>query len=146
MLIKLNGMQDAYQMLIDFYKKTGAYPSIEKIHDVVTKFLTHGNLYAFVQKGVILALLNLYCNNYDSKEAYICNVYTLVEYRKHGFARALMEQAISHTKESGFKSIVLHVSPNNTPAINLYQILGFVFTGRTKDVEGTTTSEMQLNL
>ena len=146
MITKLHNTQEIVQMLVTFYQKTGEYATVDKIKEVITKFLTYGNLYAVVQNGQILSLLNLYCNNYESLEAYICNVYTLPECRQRGYARQLMQQAINHSIEAGFNSICLHVAPDNTPAVCLYKALGFELTGETKEIEGKLTSEMRFSL
>ncbi|WP_226666919.1 GNAT family N-acetyltransferase [Metabacillus litoralis] len=58
--------------------------------------------------------------------ATIYAMYVSLEYRGIGFARALMQRAITHAKNlSIIEQIYLTVVTENQPAKNLYQSLGF---------------------
>ena len=67
-----------------------------------------------------------------AQRALIINVYTEPEFRKRGLARQLMLLIIRWLKEQGFRSVVLHASPEGR---HLYEKLGFV-----------PTNEMRLRL
>lgn len=60
-----------------------------------------------------------------SAEIYIWNLAVSPEYRKKGFARALVTQVLNEAKSVQAKKIFLKVSSNNEAAINLYESLGF---------------------
>jgi RimJ/RimL family protein N-acetyltransferase len=47
------------------------------------------------------------------------------EHRRRGFGRALMRAAESWALEAGVRKLELHVFPHNTPAIALYESLGY---------------------
>jgi len=58
-------------------------------------------------------------------EGYICNVYTLKEYRKRGIQTRLLEKCIEFAKENNV--IKIKLSTNNPEAINIYEKQGFKF-------------------
>lgn len=141
-VVRINDYQNAYEMLFDFNKEIGIYKSDEDIEKSVTKFLKLGNVFGIISDDRLIAILNLYCNNYDTLESYVCNVYVLNEHRRKGLARQLMDKAIDFTKENGFKKVCLHVAKDNYSAIKLYESLGFEYTGNTKEIENEETVEM----
>ncbi len=51
------------------------------------------------------------------------------EYRKRGIGRKLIEVVTRKAKEAGFERVELGVFVSNTPAITLYETLGFVVEG-----------------
>lgn len=53
-------------------------------------------------------------------------------FRRQGIARALMEQAIEIAKELGATDMFLDVEDGNTPALGLYESLGFSHLSRRK--------------
>ncbi|NJR16408.1 MAG: GNAT family N-acetyltransferase [Calothrix sp. CSU_2_0] len=52
-------------------------------------------------------------------------LYVIPEHRRRGIGKALMEYAETWAKARGDKQIGLQVFANNTPALNLYNQLGF---------------------
>ncbi|GGP16921.1 GNAT family N-acetyltransferase [Oceanobacillus neutriphilus] len=61
--------------------------------------------------------------NINGVEAYIMNMYTKPEYRGLGIARKLLEECISHCKQTDVGRIWLHASDNG---YHLYKKMGFV--------------------
>jgi ribosomal protein S18 acetylase RimI-like enzyme len=55
----------------------------------------------------------------------IQNLAVLSEWRGHGVGRALLEAALWGFREAGLVTAQLEVSARNTPAVRLYQSLGF---------------------
>ena len=53
-------------------------------------------------------------------------------HRRHGIGWALLEQAVSWTRESGVEKLELHVFPHNTAATRLYERFGFERAGYRK--------------
>ena len=51
-------------------------------------------------------------------------------WRGHGIATRLLERCFAHRAEQGATSVHLEVRPSNTPAIELYEKLGFEVIGR----------------
>jgi ribosomal protein S18 acetylase RimI-like enzyme len=62
----------------------------------------------------------------------ILNVYTVVEFRRRGLARQLMEAPLQWCRENRIDTIVLHASPDGR---GLYESMGF-----------RATNEMRINL
>jgi GNAT superfamily N-acetyltransferase len=52
----------------------------------------------------------------------IVNVYTCVEFRRRGIARALISKALAWCKEYGITYVILHASPEGRP---IYESMGF---------------------
>lgn len=57
-----------------------------------------------------------------ARRAYVLNMYTEPEYRRHGLARQVLEVIIAWCREQGMKAVVLHASDAARP---LYEALGF---------------------
>ncbi len=55
----------------------------------------------------------------------VSNVAVEDEFRRRGIARALMQAALHDLQERKARVVILQVRPQNTPAIRLYQQLGF---------------------
>ena len=110
------------------------------------KFLDKGNVIAIVYDKMIIGMANLYCNNYDTKEAYLNNVELLKEYRGIGLSKLIVEKAICVAKDNNFLSIKLNVEESNLIAVNLYKKYGFIFTNNYKEIDGVITKEMVLEI
>jgi len=76
--------------------------------------------------GMLVGLVAAYCNDRESRIAYITSVSILKEWMGKGIATRLMNQCVEHAKASGMRQIRLEVAKNNTPAIRLYEKSGFV--------------------
>ena len=57
------------------------------------------------------------------RQAMIVNVFTELDYRRQGLARALMQAVLDWSQIHSFDSVVLHATP---AALPLYESLGFV--------------------
>lgn len=62
-------------------------------------------------------------------EADMMNVAVHPDYRRKGVARELVMGLVTTLKEKGVHSLALEVRASNTPAISLYQQLGFTQVG-----------------
>ena len=63
-------------------------------------------------------------------EADVMNVAVRSEYRRRGIGEILVEALISHLRNMDCESLTLEVRSSNTPAITLYEKLGFTQVGR----------------
>lgn len=70
------------------------------------------------------------------KNSVIYSVATDNQFRGKGYARKLLEETIREMKLNGIHSILLYVNVKNTPAVNLYEKMGFQIINKTKDVCG----------
>lgn len=64
-----------------------------------------------------------------SGEGHITNVAIGKNYRRRGFARALIQHFIDIAKKENLEFMTLEVRASNEPAITLYKSLGFVQVG-----------------
>ena len=65
-------------------------------------------------------------------EGYITNVAVFPEYRRHGIGKALLQRVFSLARDEGLSFVSLEVRESNTPAITLYEGLGFKQEGKRK--------------
>ena len=128
----LKNVDNAYDLLLDFNKRIKLYPTEEEMKKTIEKFLELGNPIGIIDKGKLIAYYNLYCNNFETLQAYFGNLYVLSEYRRQGIAKKLVLSSIDFAKKRGFKTVLLHVAKDNKPAISLYESLNFKYTGNTK--------------
>ena len=138
----INRRIDAFELIWNHNKEIGRKLSDEELTHGIKKFIDKGNAIAVIEEEKIIAFMVLYCNDYDTFDAYICNLYVLKQYRRKHLAEKMMKMAVEICKENQFKTIHLHVSESNKPAVNLYKKLGFSF------IEGyrNTKREMELRL
>lgn len=93
------------------------------LKDYILKIQEKAELIIEEQNGLIRGLVILYCNDFETKIAYISLVGVLPEFRGMGIAKICMSQAINVAKEKGMKRIMIH--SNNPVAVKIYNDLGF---------------------
>lgn len=71
----------------------------------------------------VVGMVVLYCNDENTKKAYIPLVGVLPTYQHRGIASKLMKEAIAFVRVQGYKLIGIH--SNNMVAVHLYSKLGF---------------------
>lgn len=138
---RINDYNNAFELIWNHNKEIGRNLSDEELREGIEKFIKFGNVIAIIENSKIIAFLMLYCNNRETLEAYICNVYVLNEYRGLGLSNKLLEKAIDICEKNRFKTIKLHVAENNFTAIQLYKKYGFTANGNVKD-DGERQLEM----
>jgi ribosomal protein S18 acetylase RimI-like enzyme len=74
----------------------------------------------------LVGLVAAYCNDWESRIAYVTSVSVLREWTGKGVANCLMNRCIEHAKASGMRKISLDVASANTSAIRFYMKSGFV--------------------
>ena len=66
-------------------------------------------------------------------EGYMGNLAVLEAYRRKGVGRALMQELLNECVKLELAFATLEVRASNTPAVNLYESLGFTEVGRRKN-------------
>lgn len=97
-----------------------------KLCDLERKFSNFGTLGIVRENGKIISLCASYANDCLNRLAYISVVATLPEYSGKGYGKIAVQEFIEKAKNAGMKAIHLYADNKNTPAINLYERLGFV--------------------
>lgn len=141
--VNLKEIDGSFDLLMKFNKEIKIYDTEEKMRTTIEKFFELGNPIGIIKDGEVIAYFNLYCNNTETLEAYLGNLYVLEKYRRQGIARALVNEAFQFTQNRGFEKVVLHVGKDNIPAIKLYEECGFKKTGATKIIANEDTYEMK---
>lgn len=70
---------------------------------------------------------------FNGYEGYINNVVIDEEYRGKGYSKLLMEGLLNLGRKAGIDEFTLEVRVSNTPAVKLYESLGFVSEGVRKN-------------
>ena len=79
-------------------------------------------------------------------ESNIGNIVTRKEYRGKGIASELFEALLTELKAQGIKKLFLEVEHDNTPAIGLYEKLGFSNYGYRRDYYGQGKDAVLMSL
>ena len=82
------------------------------------------------QDGIVCAYGGMMC---AVDEGQITNVATHPDFRRKGFARAVVDALIRYAKNNHLDSISLEVRESNASAIALYSSFGFKVEGKRKD-------------
>mgnify|MGYP001574849011 CR=1 FL=1 len=75
---------------------------------------------------ILVGLLAVYCNDQETRAAYITSVSVLKTWTRRGIAARLVRKCIKHATDSGMRQIGLEVGSSNASAIKLYEKSGFV--------------------
>ena len=75
--------------------------------------------------GRLAGLVAVYCNDSETRAAYITSVSVVREFLGAGVGSKLLGMCISYVKLNSFIEIVLEVNVRNAPAVKLYQKYGF---------------------
>jgi ribosomal protein S18 acetylase RimI-like enzyme len=118
------------KILLNFYKAhSGNFipplDSVVNIEEYIAKLFEYSiTIEAWVGEQLI-ALVAVYCNNYETREAYISSVIVSKDYQKYGIASNLLLSTMEYVKKRKFQSLALEVNKKNYPAYQLYLKLGF---------------------
>lgn len=103
--------------------------------ETILKTLSNENLnyYLIFEDEQIIGFLEGFI---ISPESEIYDIAVDEAYQRKGYAKKLMEFFIDLSKQKGVETILLEVNSNNTKAINLYNLFGFVEYGKRKNYYG----------
>ncbi len=73
----------------------------------------------------LAGFISCYCNNYESRQAFVTLVLVSKQYRGLGAGKKLFLELFQYLKNSGFLKCTLEVRSDNINALNLYRSLGF---------------------
>lgn len=105
----------------------------EKVNllDWSDKVFSQASTVACYDDGVLVGLLVFYCNDSANRRSYISLLGVSDKHRGKGYARKMLERAISYIKELHFAIVGVH--SNNPLAIALYRSVGFEVVGEAID-------------
>jgi len=94
------------------------------LKEYTLKLLNNAIIQTAVEKEKIVGLIAFYCNNLDTKIAYISIIGVNKNYRGRGIGNKLLKNAINYIRSNGFREIELETWENSS-AQNLYIKNGF---------------------
>lgn len=97
-----------------------------EINSYAKKIASKGTRFEAWSGGTLIGLVATYCNDRETRIAYITSVSVTHEWFGQGIAAQLLTHCIDHAKTMGMQQISLDVSPANLPAIKLYEKAGFI--------------------
>lgn len=89
------------------------------------KIAGHATVLTAVVDGENAGMTGYYCNDTQSKKAYITVVVIKPDFRGMGIGTAMIKRVISDCADRGFKTVRLEVNRDNQRAIHMYTKLGF---------------------
>lgn len=120
------------------------YPPLSSrlaINDYAKKIAHKATRFEAWSGGTLIGLIAVYCNDQNSRVAFITSVSVLREWTGKGIAAHLLNQCIEHARTIGMQQISLEVANSNAHAIHLYKKIGFVLSNSN---ESTVTMSRQL--
>lgn len=91
---------------------------------------TSWHFFVATENDTVVGYISFYC---ILDETEIVNVCVMPELRGKGIGRALTKCAVDFNKENNGSKVMLEVRKSNTPAIKLYESLGFIPVGVSKN-------------
>ena len=91
---------------------------------------TSWHFFVATENDTVVGYISFYC---ILDETEIVNVCVMPELRGKGIGRALTKCAIDFNREANGSKVMLEVRKSNTPAIKLYESLGFIPVGVSKN-------------
>lgn len=101
--------------------ETGVYDALAE------KYAKNAYVIAALLEGVYAGYASFYCNDLNTKTAYLSMIVVKKEYQHFGIGKALMERMKTICMDKGFRAIRLEVDVNNNKARNLYHKCGYAF-------------------
>lgn len=90
------------------------------------KIATKATRFEAWHEDSLIGLVAAYCNDTDSRVAYVTSVSVVRGWMGRGVASQLLTRCLEHAKASQMTVVRLEVGQANAPAIRLYEDKGFV--------------------
>ncbi len=113
-----NEIKDAY------LKLKNVFPDLSlqvNINDYFKKIADNGFTYAIYNDVQICAIACIYINDFRTKTSFITLIGVHENYRRKGYAQALLDYCIKKSENAGMQYIKLEVNKNNFSAIKFYK-------------------------
>ena len=91
---------------------------------------TSWHFFVATENDTVVGYISFYC---ILDETEIVNVCVMPELRGKGIGRALTNRAIDFSRENNGSKVMLEVRKSNAPAIKLYESIGFIPVGVSKN-------------
>jgi ribosomal protein S18 acetylase RimI-like enzyme len=120
---------------------TGA--DIEQLHEAYFSEAAQGGFWVATNDGDIAGMIGV--QRLDDSVAEMRRLRVRPQFRRRGFATALMSHAIRFCRDRDYLKIVLDVRVERQPAIQLFEKFGF-YLARTREQDGRRTLDFFVDL
>lgn len=130
--LRLRALQDAPEAFASSYEESAQSPLHVLVEEQRARMSSESVVFIAQENNEFVGMTGLhrYTRLKTKHTAQIWGVYVLPEMRGRQVAQALMQRAIDYARAlPGLEVLQLSVSTRNTPALRLYQSLGFVTWG-----------------
>lgn len=97
-----------------------------RLFDLSTKFANYAQVAAAYKEDKLAGYVAFYCNNLETKTAFISIIVVKKEYQGCGIGSQLYSSVIQTLRDKSFTHLNLEVAKLNTSAINFYEDKGFI--------------------
>lgn len=98
----------------------------KRLSELAGVFMAYGMMGMVKEGDKIISLCAGYANDNLTRLAYISVVASLPEYAGKGYGKVAVRDFITKAINNGMKAIHLYAVKDNTPAIRMYENLGFI--------------------
>lgn len=95
-------------------------------HVYVKKIKKYGRVIALYENNDVVGFATFYCNNNESREAFLSYIGIKQIYSGRGYGKKLMGKVLEICKQNSMTTIKLEVRKENSNAISFYKKLGFI--------------------
>lgn len=92
--------------------------------DYAAKLVGRAERFEMWEDQTLVGLVAVYCDSVERDCAFVTSVSVLPDLTRAGLGRRLLEEAITHVRDLGFRRLALHVD-RRSAALRLYGRLGF---------------------
>lgn len=96
------------------------------LDDYARKIVDHAERFESWAGGELVGLVAAYCNDLESRIAYVSSVSVMSAWTGRQIAGTLLDRCIAHARSLGMRQVCLEVASANSAAIGLYRGRGFV--------------------
>ena len=107
-------------------RQHGRFVAAASLEDYLDKLIARAEVLSDLEAGRCRGFVAYYCNNTETRQAYITLVLVDPRDRGAGVAKKLVDGVLAIARERGFTSCRLEVGIDNMAARQLYSSLGFV--------------------
>lgn len=114
------------------------------LHAYAQKLARHASRSEAWDRGTLVGLVAIYANDPERRIAHVTSVSVLESHSGQGIAARLLRQAMAQAGTFGMQHATLEVALANTPAIRLYEAIGF--SRKTTQSDSATWCTMEFDL
>lgn len=111
-------------------RQAGRFIEGVELDAYLQKLGEHAELVSESEGGRCLGFVAFYCNNLETRRAFITLVVVAPQDRAVGLGRELVSRVLDICRDRGFSTCGLEVRSDNTTAIAMYAGLGFLAVGQ----------------